>query len=374
VRNGQTFINGVAVNGTTALRPQVMSVVSVVLTGDVAADAFGTYRGTSNFWWGDLGEMIVYDRALSSVERKAVEDYLFAKWNVTGDVTMPVISPAGGFFSGSQEVSLSTVTAGASIHYTLDRSEPTLLSDLYTTPLVIDATTTVKAKAFRDDLTDSQVATASFTRDTDVTPRSVSGLQLWWRADVGTTGGDFVPDQSGLGNDALQGNGGGIATLVAGAQNGLPVLRFDGNSDFLNFTTRLTNLRTVFWVVKEDSAATSASRMLLGDVALGGLPFHGGTGAPGTLWSSSASANVKNGQTFINGVAVNGTTALRPQVMSVVSVVLAGDESADAFGTYRGTTNFWFGDLAEMIIYDRPLDTTERQQVEAYLKTKYGTP
>jgi hypothetical protein len=76
----------------------------------------------------------------------------------------------------------------------------------------------------------------------------------------------------------------------------------------------------------------------------------------------------------LNGVPVNGTTALRPTTMSVVSLTTTGDTAASLFGTQTGTSQFWWGDLAEMIIYNRPLDTTERQQVEAYLKTKYGTP
>jgi hypothetical protein len=92
------------------------------------------------------------------------------------------------------------------------------------------------------------------------------------------------------------------------------------------------------------------------------------------IWSGSASASVTGGQTFLNGVAVNGQTTPRPQSMSVISLVATGNVTSDNFGSYRGAQNFWWGDLAEMIIYDRALSTSERQQVEAYLKAKYGTP
>jgi hypothetical protein len=351
-----------------------MSVISLVTTGNVVSDAFGTYRGSSSFWWGDLGEMVVYDRALTAGERKSVEDYLLAKWNTTGTVTTPVISPGGGMFNGSVEVSIATATPGAAIRYTLDGTEPTEQgSQEYAGPFTIDTTRTVKAKAFKVGLADSATATAGFTKDTDFTPRQVSNLQLWWRADAGVQSGDFVADQSDLVNHGVQPNGAAVATVVPNAQNGLPVLRFDGTSDFLKFTTRLTTIRTVFWVVK-DSATASSTPYLLGDVTSGTTNFAGGTGAPGTIWSTSASTSVTGGQTFVNGVAVNGLTTPRPQQMSVISLVTTGNVVSDAFGTYRGAGNFWWGDLGEMVVYDRALNATERQQIETYLKAKYAIP
>jgi hypothetical protein len=71
---------------------------------------------------------------------------------------------------------------------------------------------------------------------------------------------------------------------------------------------------------------------------------------------------------------VNGTTTIRPRTVSVLSVTTTGDTIANSLGTLRGTDQFWWGDIAEVVIYDRALTTTERQQVEAYLKAKYETP
>jgi hypothetical protein len=81
---------------------------------------------------------------------------------------------------------------------------------------------------------------------------------------------------------------------------------------------------------------------------------------------------VRNGQTFLNGLPVNGTTTNRPRQISVISLVTTGDTSADRFGTAPGGSYApWWGDLAELIVYDRPLTTDERAAVEGYLRTRY---
>lgn len=78
-------------------------------------------------------------------------------------VATPQISPNGGVFAGSVQVSLSTATSGAEIHYTLDGSTPGLGSTLYAAPLTLSSSATVSARAFLSGLTDSNVATAVFT-------------------------------------------------------------------------------------------------------------------------------------------------------------------------------------------------------------------
>ena len=72
-------------------------------------------------------------------------------------VTEPVrITPAGTtgrpfFFEKSTTVALELpFVENAKIHYTLDGSEPTATSPLYQKPLVVEATTTLRAAAFRD--------------------------------------------------------------------------------------------------------------------------------------------------------------------------------------------------------------------------------
>ena len=82
-------------------------------------------------------------------------------------VQQPVISPNGGTFSGSQQVTITCATQGAQIYYTTDGTAPTAAAALYTAPFTISDTATVKAIALKDGMNDSAVAQAKFTKKTD---------------------------------------------------------------------------------------------------------------------------------------------------------------------------------------------------------------
>lgn len=84
-------------------------------------------------------------------------------WKQLSDdaLTAPIIAPASGTVFETQSVTI-TADEGATIYYTLDGSEPTTESSLYSEVLSISETTTVKAIAVKDGQT-SSVATATFT-------------------------------------------------------------------------------------------------------------------------------------------------------------------------------------------------------------------
>lgn len=88
---------------------------------------------------------------------------------VVGEETMletaakPTLSPAGGTYYEPQIVNITTSTEGAVIYYTMDNSAPTDRANRYEGPLTINSSCTVKAVATKENMYDSEVATASYT-------------------------------------------------------------------------------------------------------------------------------------------------------------------------------------------------------------------
>ena len=74
----------------------------------------------------------------------------------------PTFSPEGGTYPVEQIVTISS-TIGATILYTTDGTDPSSSSPVYTNPIVVSSTTTLKAQAIRDGWKDSDIGTATFT-------------------------------------------------------------------------------------------------------------------------------------------------------------------------------------------------------------------
>ena len=76
----------------------------------------------------------------------------------------------GGIFSSAEsiQVALKQTQPGATIVYTLDASEPTAASTVYTEPILISRTTVFRARAFRPDCLPSAVVTRSFIFNEDI--------------------------------------------------------------------------------------------------------------------------------------------------------------------------------------------------------------
>jgi hypothetical protein len=78
----------------------------------------------------------------------------------------PVISPAGGSYSSPQTVTISTASTGASIFYTVNGATPTgnnQVTPVYTGPITVSSSETVKAIAVQTGYTQSPVASQAYT-------------------------------------------------------------------------------------------------------------------------------------------------------------------------------------------------------------------
>lgn len=176
------------------------------------------------------------------------------------------------------------------------------------------------------------------------------------------------PDMSGSSNSATL--NGGSPVYKAGVLNGKPVIRFGSGS--FNFSRRIPNIRSVFWVVRENAGA-SDPRFLLGDTAT--YDFHRGAGVNGPIWSNQwSNVNIRNGITRLMGSGVDGTfTSMPADTFQLLSVVTTGDVQANTLSNDRAFANrSWNGDIAEILIYDAPLSSAEEAEIGSHLAAKYG--
>ncbi len=83
---------------------------------------------------------------------------------VPAKVATPTFTPLPGTYASAQNVTIACTTAGATIKYTIDGTEPSRTNGIiYTGPVSINSTTTLKAIAYKDGMTDSDVASGLYT-------------------------------------------------------------------------------------------------------------------------------------------------------------------------------------------------------------------
>jgi hypothetical protein len=102
-------------------------------------------------------------KAMAAASGMANSDVASATYTIVAVVATPTLSPAGGTFISSVQVTISDSTAGATIYYTTDGSTPTTSSTVYTGPISVTRTTTIKAMAAPSGMADSSVASATYT-------------------------------------------------------------------------------------------------------------------------------------------------------------------------------------------------------------------
>ncbi len=117
-------------------------------------------------------------------------------YSQTPTAATPAIFPIAGSYNSNQTVSIATATPGAAIYYTTNGSTPSKSSTLYSGPISVSASQTVKAIAVLTGWTTSAVASTAFT-------------VLPWTMEFGTI------DSNTSGNFALTGSNTG--TLSASA-------------------------------------------------------------------------------------------------------------------------------------------------------------
>ncbi len=101
----------------------------------------------------------------------AVADYVIS---TVETVVTPSFTPSAGTYSESLDITINCETEGAVIYYTDNGDDPTEEANEYTDSFTINATTTLKARAYKEGLNNSPIAVAEYvitTTETVATPR-----------------------------------------------------------------------------------------------------------------------------------------------------------------------------------------------------------
>ena len=215
------------------------------------------------------------------------------------------------------------------------------------------------------------------------TPRAITGLKLWLRADLGVTIGTGVSawaDQSGNGNNVTQGTGSKQPTFNAtdAAFNNKTTLSFAAAS--------AQCLQGTFGV----SVAVPYTLFIVGSVdrAYARSWFDGSTvGGRAEAYTDGVSDKMYAGTAFISAADVSTSPRVMTYEMNGASSniyissntsavtgdpgsnTLAGATIGAAFDQLSDALN---GKLAEVVLYGALLNATQQAQVRAYLGSRYG--
>ncbi len=87
-------------------------------------------------------------KAITVVNGQSVDGQVSATFTINlPQVGAPTLSPAGGTYASAQLVTISTTLPSATIYYTTNGKTPTTSSPIYSSPIMVSATETVKAIA-----------------------------------------------------------------------------------------------------------------------------------------------------------------------------------------------------------------------------------
>ncbi len=214
-----------------------------------------------------------------------------------------------------------------------------------------------------------------------------SGLRLHLKADAGTsttTPGSGITqwnDQSGLGNHAVAP---GFEQPLYVNDGGIPAVRF-GSSGLTSLnlpTTSVLGIQNSNYEIFVVTRSSSDAVQFVSSVGVNFNEIHL-NGASGVKFIANSTRNINNTERADDGSfhLINSTATTTESTLGVDGVysVTSGDATnsqnlALNLGTRADGSYRLIGDIAEIIIYNRKLNSQENMQVTEYLRDKYSTP
>lgn len=220
-------------------------------------------------------------------------------------------------------------------------------------------------------------------------PAKISGLTRWFDASDASTlfqssGGSpaaadgdpvgYWADKSGTGGHASQGSGTNKPTLKLAIKNSLNVLRFDGVNDWMALATNIqSNPSTLFAVFQHFSPASYST--IIGCEPYGdpyfGMQYYGVNQKLYSYYTRLTTATLA-GNTWFAYSTDSSVSFFRNGSADGTAAVLATSNGFSRIGCVQDGTFPFSGDIAEIICFNRVLNSTERGQIFSFLNSKWG--
>ncbi len=394
-----------AISGAQTMYPALSSITRY--NNGIGGVYLGNTSSGGNNFNGNVAEVLVYNTVLGTSQRQAVEAYLANKYYLGSALTLqpPTIDFANGVYTSEQSVTITQTgnPIGTNIYYTTDGSQPTTSSTLYTEPISITQPTTLKAVS-ATNYGSSSTATTFIDVDPSTNGVPRTNLQTWLMANVGANkiGTNTVAgwyDLSGNDYNYNLGSSSYYPTINNNIFNNLPAVNFNGSQILGANPTSIdySNGVSIFVVAQPIGLPINDMRMVnIGndttDNIASGIYYYNGSyypsfqvfqgstsglllgqppiGSGGKYLFESIQTGASNtGYEFLNA-ALPGAQTLNAALASITRVN-NGIGGVYLGNTSSGSDNF-NGNIAEILVYNAQLTTTQRQAVEAYLSNKYG--
>jgi hypothetical protein len=130
-----------------------------------ANNYIGQASAGGNYFNGQIAELLLYNRGLTPAEQSLVEGFLMQKYSLLSVNTTPapIISVSAGTLSAPTQVAI-WAPVGSTLYTTTDGTTPTTSSPVYSGPINVYFSQTVKAMCVLNGV-ESSVTSAAYTLD-----------------------------------------------------------------------------------------------------------------------------------------------------------------------------------------------------------------
>jgi hypothetical protein len=310
----------------------------------------------------EVGEILVYDRCLNTVERNQVENYLATKYSMTSNlITQSINYPLS--VNAAPAAGPSTLSTITNLKFWFDPGQLPILEHPYKTSSIIG-----------------------------ISPSTISSLECWFDASgannftLSSSNVSRWIDRTGRGRDLIQATTGNQPifstntreVIFSGSQfmtfSNIPLIT---NSDYTIFVVEKRQSNTIPNYFIGGSNTGTFTQLYMGYNTTSNFYFDTYNNAtqltidnytsvplePYRLWTMAYSSNLNTRDMYLNGIRYL-TIASSNDLLSWIGA------SVGRF--WNGTTYYYTGTMREIIMYNRYLPTSERTVVEGYLARKWN--